>query len=399
MYSIEREDGPTAKDLTAKSFFYSHVPMLLIDRKGIVKEVNCALRELMRTDLAGCKGSSWVRLTHNFDKRLQGSLFPSKGIVKRQFASHGEQSHRLKVEDLDIAEEACQYDSPVFGRARLRLIEIPLIDTSTGDVNGAILNFDVLELDRMQKYQKALRKRWTHELMWETYAASYDRILLEMPFYQEVLQRHYEAMNTPSIRNVLDIGAGTGNLTVRLLQAGKSIVAVDTSHAMLRKLSSKLNEKTETNLTIIEDTAEWLPHLQDGCFDGVTAMLVFFDMQDPFSALDEAVRLLKPGRTLIVTDPKECFNVSELMEFAERHLRNRGLLGELEEDWTRIQTVAPLVDQKIQETQNVSSTESRQCLWDAEKIYEVLTKRGFTDLTFEDSHLGNCATIRGVKPG
>lgn len=399
MSNIEIEEERTTGEMTAKSFVYSHVPMLLIDQKGIVKEINCALRELMGTDLAGCKGQSCTHLTHRLDKKLQGDLFPSQGIVKKRFLSHRALTYRTGVDDLDIAEATRHYDSREFGPSKLRIIEIPLIDPSTGDINGALLTLEVLELDRLGLYQKALRKRWVHELMWETYAASYDRILLEMPFYQEVLQRHFAAMNTHSINNILDLGTGTGNLAVRLLQAGKSITAVDISHAMLQKLFSKLNGKTGTNLTIIEDTAERLPHLQDGGFDGVTAMLVFFDMQYPKAALEEAVRLLKPGGTLIVTDPKECFNVSKLMEFAERHLRQRGLLPKLEVDWIRIQTVAPHVDQKIQEAMSESPAEPGQYIWNAEIIYEHLIKRGFINLTFEDSHLGNCATIKGVKPG
>jgi len=393
-----KTENGIAVEFAAKGFFYSPAPMLLINRKGIVIEVNCALRELMGTELAACKGHHYDHLEGQISDNLQGSLIPGRGIIAQQFLHQKVQPNRIRMEDLDIAEGICHYTSSVFGQAKLRSQEIPLINTSTGDVEGAILSVEVLDIDSQRNYQIGLQKRFTHELMWEIYAASYDRILFEMPFYQEVLHRHITAMNIPSIKNILDIGAGTGNVTVRLLQEDKSITAVDISNAMLRKLFSKLDETLATNLITIEETAERLPQLRDGFFDGVNVLLAFFDMQDPFSALGEAIRLLKPSGTLIVTEPKQCFNVSELMDFAERHLRDRGLIDELQQDWERIQSVAPHINQKIQEVQSTTAAHSLQTPWHAEGLYEYLELNGFRNLTFEDSHLGNCATIKGVKP-
>ena len=398
MSGKEKTDNGAAMELAAKGFFYSPVPMLLINRDGIVIEVNCALRELMRADLVVCKGHHYDQLSEQISRSLQGTLIPGGGIIAQQFLFQEGQPNRIGIENLEIAEGFCQYTSPVFGHAKLRSHETPLINTSTGDVEGAILSVDVLEIERLQNYQDELLKRCTHELMWEVYAASYDRILLEMPFYQEVLQRHFRTMNKPSIRNILDIGAGTGNVAVRLLQEGKSITAVDLSVAMLRKLFTKLDETLAGNLVAIEETAERLPQLDGECFDGVNVLLAFFDMQDPFSALCEAIRLLKSGGTMIVTEPKRCFNVSELMDFGEQHLRERGLIDELQEDWNRIQSVAPHLNQKIQEVQSTTAGERPQTPWHAEGLYEYLEANGFKNLTFKDSHLGNCATITGIKP-
>jgi ubiquinone/menaquinone biosynthesis C-methylase UbiE len=397
MSDKRKTENGAAVELAAKGFFYSPVPMLLINRDGIVIEVNCALRELMKTELVACKGHHYDHLEQQINHSLQGSIIPSGGIIAQQFLNQIEQPNRIGMDNLEIAEEFCNYTSPVFGHAKLRSRETPLIGTSTGDVEGAILSVEVLEIERLRYYQDELQKRFTHELMWEVYAASYDRILLEMPFYQEVLHRHVTTMNSPSINNILDLGAGTGNVAVRLLQEGKSVTAVDLSIAMLRKLFSKLYEPLAEKLVTIEETAERLPQLNGNCFDGVNVLLAFFDMQDPFSALGEATRLLKSGGTLIVTEPKRCFNVSELMDFAERHIRKRGLIDELQEDWNRIQSVAPHINQKIQEVQSNTAAEIPKTPWHAEALYEFLEVNGFRNLTFEDSHLGNCATITGTK--
>ena len=254
----------------------------------------------------------------------------------------------------------------------------------------------LIEQEKVQTSNESSSKHFYDSPVWELYAASYDRILPELPFYQQVLNRHVTAMSSPSILNILDIGAGTGNVALPLLRSGKTVTAVDTSNAMLKKFYSKLNKKDLASLFVFEDTAERLPYISDNCFDGVTVLLAFFDMQNPLSALQEAICKLKSGGRLIITEPKACFNVTELMAFAERHLCESGLMENLEADWTRIQTVAPQINRKIKEVQ--SSTDFSPAPWNAELLYKILTENGFTDLTFEDSHLGNCATIKGIKP-
>lgn len=392
-----KTDKPLSmKALAPKSFFYAPIPMLLLDREGLIIEVNCALRELAKADIHACKGQRFNYLKAQISTHLEGRLISSASLIHQLVAPPGKGSYHLDLEDLGHPEESCRYQTPDFGQAQLRVSETPLLDTSSGAIQGLLLSLEIIEIERRSQYREALRHRIRHELMWEIYAASYDQVLLELPFYQEVLQRHIAAMNQASIMNILDVGAGTGNVAIQLLRENKIITAVDTSNAMLNKCYSKIDDTIVSRFTIIEDTAERLPHLPDACFDGITVLLAFFDMRNPFAALEEAIRLLKPGGTLIVTEPKACFNVTALMTFAENHLRENNLMGRLAEDWTRIQTVAPHINQKIQEVQTLQNVS--QAPWHAETLHAILAQRGFTALTFEDAHLGNCATITGIKP-
>jgi ubiquinone/menaquinone biosynthesis C-methylase UbiE len=234
--------------------------------------------------------------------------------------------------------------------------------------------------------------------MWEVYAASYDQILPELPFYREVVERHCHAMLAPGISSVLDLGAGTGSVTERLLSAGRTVTAVDRNRAMLGRLQAKCAIADAGRLTVIEDTAESLPCLDDEGFDGVTVLLAFFDMENPVAALTEAIRLLKPGGTLVVTEPRACFNVSQLMAAAEHALRAQGNMDRLSRHWRNIQTVAPLIRDSVVETTDRKAALAQTDDWNAEAIYESLNRVGFVDLTFRESHLGNCATITGTKP-
>jgi ubiquinone/menaquinone biosynthesis C-methylase UbiE len=396
---LKREDYQHFNEaLASKSFFFSPVPMLLLDRDCTVVEINCALRELAKTDLTVCKGRPYEEFVDQISSNLLGSLISPTSIIHKLLPPSGNENgfSRLALEDLGVSETSCQYRTIHYGLAKLQTTEMPLVNTATGDIQGALLSIAIVDIERRVEFHKALRKRLRHELMWEIYAASYDRIQSELPFYQEVRQRHIDAMCPDAIQDILDIGAGTGNVTIELLKKSKRITAVDSSNAMLKKLYSKIDDSLSANLTIIEDTAEKLPLLNDNGFDGVTAQLAFFDMQNPFAALDEALRLLKPGGILIVTEPKSCFNVTELMSDAEEHLNKMGLMDRLKEDWIRIQTVAPHINQRIKEVQSSSDVARRP--WNAEILFEILEQQGFASLSFEDSHLGNCATITGVKP-
>lgn len=69
--------------------------------------------------------------------------------------------------------------------------------------------------------------------------------------YATVYGQTYQALNQASMqaatehapgKKVLDVGAGTGRMTIPLLQAGYEVSAIDTSAAMLDVLVAKLNE-------------------------------------------------------------------------------------------------------------------------------------------------------------
>jgi hypothetical protein len=101
---------------------------------------------------------------------------------------------------------------------------------------------------------------------------------------------------------------------------------------------------------------------------------------------------------LIVTEPRACFDVDQLMAAAEESLRAKGLLESLAGDWQRIQTVAPLIRDAVLSSQTRAPASPLNQVWHAEAIMEILGHDGFFNLTFRESHLGNCATIQGEKP-
>ena len=233
----------------------------------------------------------------------------------------------------------------------------------------------------------ACRRR--HELAWRLYAISYDRVLLEMPYYQAVLARHCAAMSAPGIVDVLDLGAGTGNVSVPLVARGRRVTAVDTSRAMLDRLRAK-PVSTAGTLTVIEGDAQTLD-LGNATFDGITALLTFYDMDEPGRALDRALRMLRDGGTLAVTEPKRTFDLGVILAEVERVLGRTSLWSDLREDWLRVR------DANLELDPSPGRTTPRRGRLFIEDIHALLTGRGFDAGPPEDSHLGQCATVVARK--
>ncbi|MCV7193300.1 class I SAM-dependent methyltransferase [Mycolicibacterium brumae] len=103
-----------------------------------------------------------------------------------------------------------------------------------------------------------------------------------------------EAINwllPPGARDVLDLGAGTGKLTTRLVERGLNVVAVDPITEMLDVLRTSLPDTPA-----LLGTAEEIP-LPD---DSVDAVLVAqaWNWFDPERAIPEVARVLRPGGRL-----------------------------------------------------------------------------------------------------
>ena len=92
-------------------------------------------------------------------------------------------------------------------------------------------------------------------------------------------------------RDVLDLGAGTGKLTTRLVERGLSVIAVDPIAEMLEVLRGALPDTPA-----LLGTAEHIP-LPDNAVDAVLVAQAWHWF-DPERAVAEVARVLRPGGRL-----------------------------------------------------------------------------------------------------
>ncbi|MBI2444049.1 MAG: class I SAM-dependent methyltransferase [Candidatus Magasanikbacteria bacterium] len=101
-------------------------------------------------------------------------------------------------------------------------------------------------------------------------------------------------------KRVLDIGAGTGRISLPLARLGARVTAADISEEMLKILVKKCQAANRFVATEVTD-AETLP-FESEVFDIVVATFLLVHLKNPAGFFDEVYRVLKPEGILVVTN-------------------------------------------------------------------------------------------------
>ena len=113
------------------------------------------------------------------------------------------------------------------------------------------------------------------------------------------------ALSTATVQKgkiAADIGAGTGFISEGLIQAGLQIIAVDQSEAILKEMKRKFADIETIDYRVGQ--AQNLPIL-DATVDYAFANMYLHHVESPPKAIEEMVRILKPGGKLVITDLDE----------------------------------------------------------------------------------------------
>ena len=138
----------------------------------------------------------------------------------------------------------------------------------------------------------------------EGVAAAYDRWA---PVYDMVFGKVFTTGRRESIEaaervggRVLEVGVGTG---ISLPQYSRDVrlVGVDIAEAMLRKACERVRRLGLDNVEKIAVMDAEALDLPDNSFDVVVAQYVVTAVPNPEAALDEFVRVVRPGGEIVIT--------------------------------------------------------------------------------------------------
>ncbi|MFH0820815.1 MAG: class I SAM-dependent methyltransferase [Candidatus Peregrinibacteria bacterium] len=178
------------------------------------------------------------------------------------------------------------------------------------------------------------------------YASEYDK-------FEKYWDSFEQGKLTPYFReakskNVLDAGAGTGRLSLKLMNEGAHVTALDVSPDMLTRLKRKC-----PSATIVEGDVEAMP-FADESFDMVFSSLTLVHLKKIEPFLDECYRVLSDGGTAVIVNIHyrkplvlrdrqgayliECYNhfprhVREAVEELAFHVEKELILSEEDSIW------------------------------------------------------------------
>ncbi|GGA69153.1 demethylmenaquinone methyltransferase [Pseudoclavibacter endophyticus] len=98
---------------------------------------------------------------------------------------------------------------------------------------------------------------------------------------------------------VLDIAAGTGTMSKQFADAGADVVALDFSQGMIDE--GRRRHGDDPRIDFVQGDAMALP-FDDASFDAVTISFGLRNVQKPQTAIDEMLRVLRPGGRAVICE-------------------------------------------------------------------------------------------------
>jgi ubiquinone/menaquinone biosynthesis C-methylase UbiE len=223
--------------------------------------------------------------------------------------------------------------TPRHGLVRFRKIAAQIAETAAHGLVWTV-TLNVEHAEHAELLWDDVNRRLTAEVNWSRYAGSYDKILLNFHEYGKLLQQVGGLLG--DARRCADLGAGTGNSTVSLLDGhpNRLVSAFESNEVMLQHLRTKLLERDDLDavnrVAIYKgDLALSLREFPENSFDGALMVNVLYALDDPERCLAEVFRVLQPGSCLALSTSHSETDVEALFDSIRADLSANNLLGQL----------------------------------------------------------------------
>lgn len=318
---LPRERWPLLRE--TRSSVLPHVgPTYILDNAFRFVEWNPAFEDLVATPLGLTRGI-------HADEFLKG-LSNRRKVRSRSLRVFT--PGRFPAVDIEIFKLKTRLGKVVFHK-----IASQIRDSDGNRVAWAVnLNVSRVRWWRRRRFWQRLEFVMNREANWSKYAHSYDPIIGSFPEYQKLVDLVTGMVG--AARNCLDLGAGTGNATIELLESEltRSVRAIEGNAEMLEKLDQKLAAKPElrNRTTLLKgDIVSCLREEQDDSYDACVMLNVLFSLDDPGKCLSEIYRVLEPGGVLALSTSHDETDLDNLFSEIHISLKSRGLIPQQEEAW------------------------------------------------------------------
>jgi ubiquinone/menaquinone biosynthesis C-methylase UbiE len=239
--------------------------------------------------------------------------------------------------------EPLEYDSKRYGKVRFTKVAAQL-HSLDGQFKGWSISLFLDAMGDRALFTEDLQERLGAEKMWSVYSASYDRVLNRFPPYQTLIRDVIGAVRGKD-QYVLDLGAGTGNVTAELLASGHRVVAVENNSGMLDRFAQRMFESTR--VSVVKTSVEQLSCLDRKMFDAAVMVNVLYAVNDPLACLRGIHRILKPGGVLSLSTTHRETDLTPLLNSIEAELQSQPNFDEVQDDWNNVRKINRMLERSI----------------------------------------------------
>jgi SAM-dependent methyltransferase len=238
---------------------------------------------------------------------------------------------------IDVEELVLRTDR--YGPVAFQKVAVQILDDQARLAAWSVY-LNVTRAEKMDDLWRDLRARLERDLNWSRYAISYDLLLSHFDDNAALLGLMVGKLG--DARRCLDLGAGTGTGTLRLLEAPgrKEVWAVESNHAMVQQLVAKI-ERSETRagqnyfgrLHVLKEDLGRLDDVRDfftpGTYDAALMVNVLYALADPGKCLRDVFGLLRPGGRVVLSTSHTETDVDRLFARMRAVLEGKGVFQKL----------------------------------------------------------------------
>jgi len=321
-----------------------------------------------------------------FDELVARPLQLRLGMSSSLFADLETRSRNALVEC-----QTFEYKHPRFGRMVLQKTSSNLVDEK-GMRKARVVHLNALKAEHLDLYWADITRRIEADILWSAYGMGVDNLWVTHKDYQEALGRLMQVARRGHA--VLELGCGTGNLTLRLLKGKmpRQIWVNESVQTLLEKARRKFAEhyylvegENLPTLNVRKSVLDRLEDFEDEKWDAVISFDGFHRMNSLKRGLRELSRVLKTKGELAFLAWHRQSSADEFLKQLRDHLESIGRLPDAD---TVYQSFAQTLRKLVPVLTKIERTE----------LPALLERAGFGNVQIQDDlHSGHLLFVTATK--